>query len=239
MKFGRLPARHNIRTMRGALVMARHLDLLGPPPASGHDYITQVENAVGTNWQMFGNDNVGDCVVADTGHEVMLMTANTSGIVVGTTQDAENYYFAETSGQDSGLDETSDCQLLVKQGITFGGQLFKPLATGMIDPANTAHVQWCCQLFGGVKLGLNWTQQMMDQFNAGQQITPDPNGTVLGGHDVYGLWREQFWIITWGKRCSVSSNFFAGCEEAHALLWRSLDGTPVDQLVADLNAIES
>jgi hypothetical protein len=225
VKFGRKPAVHNRRTFRSGLVLARHLDNLGPAPTATNDYTAAVEKRVGgsSDWGMMGNDNAGDCVFADDGHELMIITANTGEIVIPTTAQILAQYSAETGynpddpSTDNGADETTDCSYLVSNGLLG----YKADDTAMVDPTNLDHVTWLIQLFGACKFGVNWTQQMMDQFNSGQIITADPNGEVLGGHDVPGVLRQgdKWWIVTWGERVPVDPGFIAAAEEAHGLLW--------------------
>jgi intein/homing endonuclease len=62
LKLGKKPARFTRRSMRSALMMARALDPLGPPPAASNDYTA----AVTVPWQVFGNDSLGDCLIEGT-----------------------------------------------------------------------------------------------------------------------------------------------------------------------------
>ena len=87
-KLGRKPALHTRRTMRSALALAGALDPLGDPPAASNDYVA----AVTVPWGMFGNDQLGDCVCADTAHTLMLRTANASSIVVPADADVIKLY---------------------------------------------------------------------------------------------------------------------------------------------------
>ena len=65
--------------------MSRYLipaKLPTPPAEFGHD-------AVIGDWEMLGNDTVGDCVIAGALHETMLWTANGSAeATVSTLKDA-------------------------------------------------------------------------------------------------------------------------------------------------------
>lgn len=241
---------HTSRTMRSALVMARHLDHLGTPPTQSGDWALVADRAVGGNWRLLGNSTVGDCVEADDGHTQILVSANAGpALVVPTAEQIVALYSAETGydpsnpSSDQGTDMTSDCQYMVSTGLLG----HKADATGMIDPTNLEHVRWSVQLFGFARLGVNWTQKQMDEFNAGKVIAGDPNGRVLGGHDVPVVRYEgsRYWIVTWGKLCEVDQLFVASAEEAHALIWSdwfgpngiSPSGVGVSQLVADLAAL--
>ena len=248
MKFGRRPAVHNRRTFRAGLVLARALDTLGPAPAVTTDW-TQ---AVKVPWQMFGNDSLGDCVCADTGHTLMLRTANASSIVVPTDQDVIALYEAvggydpSNPSTDQGCDETAMCQYLETTG--FLGH--KSDATGMVDPANADHVRWSCQLFGHCRLGFDVPAYAMDQFDAGKPWDIDPSGdqTIVGGHDVPAVVidGEFVHVVTWGKLQPMTPAFFAKyVSEAHCELFLDWvkagglapSGFDLDHLAADLKQV--
>lgn len=248
-KFGRKPAVHDLRTFRSGMVMAAHLDDLGPPPAASNDYIAAVDAIVHGNWGVLSNDSIGDCVIADEGHYLMLRTANAGRIVIPSDQQIIQLYSDETGydpadpSTDQGTDETSDCRWMCDHGILG----HKADSTAMVDPTDLDHVKWCVQLFGACKLGVDWTQRQMDQFDAGQTITGDPQGNVLGGHDVpiFRYAGDNFWICTWGRIVPVSRDFVTAAEEAHGLVfgdWVRAQGTApsgfnLAQLDADLKDI--
>ena len=92
-KLGKLPARPDAVKLK----MTRYLvpaELPTPPANFGHD-------AVVGNWQMLGNDTVGDCVIAGGLHETMLWTANGSKQAKADTAAAIKNYSAIT-GYDLG-----------------------------------------------------------------------------------------------------------------------------------------
>lgn len=87
-KLGKLPARPDAVKLK----MTRYLvpaELPTPPANFGHD-------AVVGNWQMLGNDTVGDCVIAGGLHETMLWTANGSKQAKADTAAAIKNYSAIT-----------------------------------------------------------------------------------------------------------------------------------------------
>lgn len=246
MMLGRKPAVHTRRTMRAAIATARRLDALGSPPDASNDYAA----AVTVDWGMLGNDAVGDCVWADTGHTLMLRTANASSIVVPTAADVLAAYSDHTGydpadpSTDHGDDETSACEYLERVG--FLGH--KSNATGVVDPANIDHVKWCVQLFGACRLGVNLPRSAMDQFNDGTAWDDVGDTEILGGHDVplVGYAGDVFTCVTWGRLVPVTRTFVLKyVEEAHSELyfdWIAGQGTApsglsLDQLVADLGAL--
>lgn len=220
MKLGRKPARHTLRTMRSALIMASALDPLGTPPVVSNDYV----GAVSVDWGMFLNDQLGDCVCADTAHSLMLRTANTSSIVIPTDNDvlalyeAVGSYVPGDSSTDNGCVCVDMCQYLENSG--FLGH--KSDATGVVDPQNLDHIRWTIQLFGACRIGLNLPQSAMDQFNSGQAWDVVGSTTDLGGHDVplVGYDGQFFYCVTWGRLQNLTPAFLSKySEEAHSELF--------------------
>ncbi len=253
MKLGRRPPVHNRRTLRGALAMARALDALGSPPAASADYVTAVMKQSPAGWGMDLNDSLGDCVCADSAHQVMLHTANAGTIVVPSNDDVLKLYEAVggykpgDASTDQGCDETAMCQFLMTTGLC--GQT--SAGTGMVDPSNLDHIRWAVQLFGACRLGIMVGQDFIDQFTAGkpwEAPTTDPNA---GGHDVPVVKYDDAYayVVTWGGLQAVSWGLMANgafLDEAHAEVfpdWVATSGNapsgfPLAQLLADLSEVE-
>jgi hypothetical protein len=223
MKFGRKPAVHTRRTMRSALVLAQALAPLGSPPTVSDDYVSAVNKVTGGDWGMMGNDTLGDCVCADSGHQVMIHTANAGTMITPTDADvlalyeAVGGYVPGDAATDQGCDETSMCAYMQATGIA--GQ--KSAGTAMVDPLTLDHIRWAVQLFGACRLGITVGQDSVDQFKGKQPWeapTTDPNA---GGHDVpaVGYDAEYVRVITWGGEQLVAWSLMANpdfLQEAHA-----------------------
>ena len=253
-KYGRKPAVHTKRTMRLALAMARTLDPLGTPPPLSKDYVAAVTNQDPDAWGMMLNDQLGDCVCADTGHRLMLSSANTGAIIIPTNEQIEklyeyvgNYNPADPS-TDQGCDETTMCAFLMKNG--FLGQ--KIAGTGPVDPTNLAHVKWCVELFGACRLGINVPDYFETQFDNGQpwDVEGDPaNANIIGGHDIPIVKYDgtYLYVVTWGQLQPMTpAALLAFTEEAHAELWddwiaasgNAPSGVDLITLIKDLAYIE-
>jgi hypothetical protein len=230
-KLGRRAALHTRRTMVSALALQRALAPLGAPPGVSDDYVAAVDKVTGGDWGMCLNDSLGDCVIADSAHQVMLHTANGGGIVTPSDQDCLAMYVAVggynpnaalVNGEnptDQGCVEVDACQYLQSTGLC--GQ--KSAGTGSVDPANLDHLRWAVQLFGACRLGITVTQSMMDDTDAGNPWTR-ASGAVLGGHDVPIVkYDAQFaYVVTWGKLQAVAWGLVAEqsfLDEAHAEVW--------------------
>ena len=250
MKYGRLAPRHTLRTMRGALALAKAYAPLGAPPSISADYVSAVDKATGGDWGMDGNSRVGDCSIADSSHQIMLHTANAGSIVIPTTAECEALYFRLTGGPDTGLDETTVCEAM--QTIGLAGQ--KSSGSGMLDPARLDHIRWTAQIFGACRLGIIIDQRFQDEFTRGQPWTraADPNSRTRGGHDVpvvkYDT--EYAWVVTWGQLHAVAWSLMADpqfLEEAHCEAWPDFcraggtapSGFDLAGLLAELPAVEA
>lgn len=227
-KRGRLPAVHTRRTMRLALTFHQALASLGAPPTVSDDYVSAVMKASPQGWLCWWNNSLGDCVCEDSGHGLMLRTANASSIIVPTAQDILGLYEAvggykpSDASTDQGCDETSMCQYLMSTGLC--GQ--KAAATGPVDPTNLDHLKWTVQIFGSCRLGVIVDQQMEQQFSAGQpwETAAAANDPNAGGHDVPIVkYDAQYaYVVTWGSLQPVAWPLLAQSaflEEAHCEAW--------------------
>jgi hypothetical protein len=220
-KLGRKPAHFNKQAMQSAIAMDAALRALGPPPASSRDYLA----AVTSPWGMLLNDQLGDCVCADTGHALMLRTSNsTKATVIPTDDDILKLY--ETVGgyvpgeadTDGGCNESDMCHYLVQNG--FLGH--KANSTGHVEPLHTDNLKWCVELFGTCRVGINLPQSALDQNAAGQIWDVKGDSTIVGGHDVPLVKYECDTLIclTWAKPQPMTLEFAKKyIDEAHSELF--------------------
>lgn len=252
MKYGRRPAVHTRRTMRLALAFHKALASLGASPATSDDYVSAVMRQSAQGWICWWNNSLGDCVCEDSGHELMLHTANAGAIVIPASQDILQLYQAVGGYQpgnpstDQGCDEMSMEAYMMATGLC--GQ--KSAATGPVDPSNMDHLRWAVQIFGACRLGISVTDQMMSDFGAGNAWTSFA-GNVEGDHDVPIVkYDAQYaYVVTWGKLQPVAwplvanSNFL---EEAHLSVWPDFvkaggttpAGFSLQQMLDDAQAVE-
>lgn len=237
--------------MLGGFALVRALDPLGIPPPVSDDYVKAVNAQTAGDWGMYLNDSLGDCVIADCAHQVMLHTANAGKIVLPTDADALATYEAvggynpADPSTDQGCDESAACAYMQSTGIA--GQ--KSAGSGMIDPSNLDHIRWTVQLFGACRLGISVTDDMMQQFSAGEPWV-ELTGNVEGGHDVPIVQYDmQFaYVVTWRKLQPVAWSLVANgqwLDEAHGEVWPDFlnasglapSGFNLAQLLNDLPAI--
>lgn len=215
-KTGLRPSVHTAHTMRRALALAPFLDALGTPPSASTDYVSAVIKQSQRGWGMYMNgpdpdmpagvpaEGIGDCVCADTCHQIMLHTANAGSIVIPSNMDclalykAVGGYVVGDESTDQGCDESSMCEYLMTTGVA--GQ--KSAGTGMIDPKNIDHIKWAIQIFGACRLAIIVDEAMEEQFAGGQPWTTaaaanDPNAS---GHDFLAVDFDgsALYGVTWG-----------------------------------------
>ncbi len=219
---GKLPPRFTLRAMRSAIAMSATLDALGPPPPSSNNYMAAVAKIP---CQMYGNDECGDCVEADTGHTLTIRTANAAiATVVPTKNDVLDLYcvfgYDPARGKDPGTDELSMCEYLKATG--FLGHKLDDSAS--IDPQNLDHIKWAIQLFGSCRVGWALPDYAEQQFNYKQpwHRVPGVSQHSSGGHDTPLVHYEgdDFFTTTWGRWMQPVTRVFIKhfCEEARAEL---------------------
>ena len=245
LKLGRKPALHNAHTMRSALRMAAALDTLGPPPATSTDWTAKVNAATGGSWGLHLNDQLGDCVIADSANAVMIVSANSGKIIIPTDAECQAAYTA-VGGYDGVPGDASDAGLVEVEAMAYlrstGLAGVKLEAYGSLDPRNLDHVKWSIELYGGVRFGFDLPQSAEEQFNAGQNLTYVPGSPSLGGHDMRGVRCAPGWIalLTWGRCVWASEEFVQRlADEAHGELYEGWSPAGVDHatLRADLARI--
>lgn len=254
-KRGRRPAFHSLRTMKSALALAPLLDALGTAPAKCNDYTAAVKKQAPLGWGVFLNDRLGDCVCADSCHQVMLHTANAGTIVIPTDDQCEALYEAVggyvpgNPSTDQGCDEAAMCQYMQTTGIA--GQ--KSAGSGAVDPTNIEHIKWSILIFGALRTGIVVDQQMEEQFSNNQPWTTaaNPNDPDAGGHDVpfVDYDSEYAYAVTWGGLQPIAwplvlnPNFMDECHAEAYPDWIRAGGTApsgfdLQGLLAKLQQVE-
>lgn len=217
MKLGRLPAKHDARTLK----LAAYLGDLPPAPPS----VNWMQSV--TQWPMYLNDQIGDCTIAAAAHLIGEWTADSkqSEVLIANPQVLKAYEavsgYDPTSGQnDNGAAELDVLKYWRKKGI--GGH--RILGYVSVDPTNVEHVKLANHLFGGAYIGLNLPISCQTQ----DIWSVPPTGLVgqgapgsWGGHAVNTGAYDDTGIVccTWGKPKRMTWDFFAAyCEEVWAVL---------------------
>jgi hypothetical protein len=237
--------------MRAGWSLLQALDPLGPAPVVSNDYVAAVLKQSPGGFGVMLNNSIGNCVCADSGHQVMIHTANAGTIIIPTDNDilalyeAVGGYNPADPSTDQGCDETAMCQYMESTGLC--GQ--KSAGTAMVDPARIVHLKWSAQLFGACRLGITVTDDMMTAFGTGQPWTTY-SGNVDGGHDVpiVKYDSEYAYVITWGQLQAVAWSLVADpkfLQESHAEVFPDFisaggtapNGFDLQALLADLQEV--
>ena len=167
-KTGLVPTpRHRLAA---ALWAGSYLATLPKPPAN-RVYTNKVKD-----WCMCGNDQYGDCVVAEeSNYKRLISTATGAPEVEIPSQNTINWYFAATGGRDEGMN-IEDCivRMATVPMVDQNNKQHFDGKPGAIDYTNQREVQSAIQYFKGIKIGVAAGQLQNTQ--AGSQ-----NGWVLSG----------------------------------------------------------
>lgn len=204
---GKAPAIHDPRD----LVFARYRTTPLPklPSQFGHEGLVK-------SWGMLANDRVGDCYVAGSMHETMLLNAE-GGKTVLFTDDCAIKDYSGITGYDGtpATDKGTQC----RDGFKYRQQ------TGLIDAAGVRHkigpfgtlpvgdinrLLEALYIFGTVGIGVQLPTSAMDQFNAGKPWSVVRGSSIEGGHYVPVVAkRDMIYIVTWERLVPVTNAFIA------------------------------
>lgn len=225
-KKGRKPALFNMHSMRAMHAALDHMALLGVPPAASNDYVSPVDKHTGGDWGMMLNNSQGDCTCADSGHTLMLRSANTSTMIVTADSVIQTMYSAVSGFDprrpaltDNGAEETTVCRYMETVGLMGHKSVASaPLFGGKCAAHQLDLIRWTVQMFGHCRIGVDLPNSAEEQFDAG--LPWDINGdlTIDGGHDVpiVKYDGQYFYCVTWGKLQRITIPWMLRfCEEAH------------------------
>jgi hypothetical protein len=231
-----------------------------PPLFPAQSWLTKVPS-----WPMYGNDVVGDCVLAYVGHQIQIWESwNSPNVAPPTKAQIEGAYSAIT-GWVPGDPSTDNGAVIIdvlnywrKTGIA--GR--KILAYAQITPGDVRMIRESVKLFGGTCLGvaLPASAQTQTIWTRPKLITGEGAPGSWGGHCVPAgaynwLYHNSFnpnwpWIhetvITWGAEMLVGDGFlYAYNDEAYAVFseeWLDAKGTDPEgfdraALLADLKDV--
>lgn len=211
-----------------------------PSPPSAVSWSTKI-----ASWPMMLNDTYGDCVEAGKGHMVMVFSTYGRGqTVVPSDSLIKNTYFAETGGQDTGLDIPTSLNYWAKNPLD--GDVLTAWATIQAYDLNATCL--AASLFGGTTHGVNLPQNCFDFIDKGLPWTdvsqqPDPNM----GHDIIMVDYDSFGpvYITWGQKQKASWAWHQKyVNESYMLLGQDWTQSPIappgialTDLIADFRAM--
>lgn len=232
---------------RAKLQLHNYLGKALPPPPQSVDWSI----AVSTDFPMFANDRLGDCTCAAMGNAVMVITANGDGLVTPSDDDVVKayevvgHYDPNDPNTDQGATELDAMRFMVDNGLA--GVRCDAFAD--VDHTNLEQFKQSISLMGFGYIGVQITQEDMDDFQANRAWQSLNLDNVLGGHAlcVVGYDDTGITVITWGQRQNATWGWFeTHCDEAHCCIFfpwvvnsmnTSPDGFDKAQLEADLKAL--
>jgi hypothetical protein len=247
LKLGKLPARHDPRT----LLLASYVTPQLPTPPASADLTAKV----GNNWGMMENDQIGDCTCAAAGHLLMEWTANAGKKMFRPTDkqivaaySAITGYNPATGANDNGAVEIDVLNYWRQSGIA--GHMIGAYVA--LEPSNHNHIMDAVYIFEGCYIGLQMPVSAQAQVQNHQPWSVPPGGPTgdgrpgsWGGHAVpiVAYDARGLTCVTWGALQRMTWTFWqAYCEEAYAILSADLftkkkttpQGFNLQQLQADL-----
>lgn len=216
LKLGKLPVRHDVRTLR----LPHYVDRAAlPPPPSALDLTRPVGD-----WPMYANDRLGDCTTAAAGHMIEVWTAAAQGsaeeISERSVVDAfERVKLVDPATGEEGAVELDVLKLWRKTGI--GGHRIGAFAS--VPVHDDELVQTAAYLFGGLYIGLQLpeTAQDQDTWDWTHRLDGPAAPGSWGGHavDVVGYDGRGLTVVTWGRLQAMTWPFWARyCDEAYCIL---------------------
>ena len=182
--------------------LANYLRASLPAPPASCDYSPAAVRALA---QMYGNDALGDCVIAGGYHIVGVETSNAGNAYIATEKQIEKDYGAiggyvpGDPSTDQGCDEVTAMNYWQEHGFADGT---RPLGWLALDPSDVTEVMQALHLFENCMFGVELPDGWVNPFPSASGFTwdvagsPDPdNGhCYIGcGYDARGIK-----ISTWG-----------------------------------------
>jgi hypothetical protein len=252
--YGRRPPK-NAPALRLASFLQREV----PAHPVAEDYLAKL-----SDWQLLGNDRVGDCNAVTWANLRRLVTATLATESYPSQEQVWQFYRTQNpdfdpngSASGSGPGSSADQGMDVQTGLEYlrahgGPDGVKAVAFAKVDPANVDEVKAALAIFGGLWLGVMVLDANEREFAAGKPWTNVRGARVVGGHAILGGgYDEDIKFITWAKETGFTPSFWNGeadgsplVEEAWIVIWPEHLGTRgfelgVDQaqLAADYQAL--
>jgi hypothetical protein len=225
------------------------------------DYLAKL-----SDWQMLGNDKVGDCNAVTWANMRRLVTATLTTEYYPTQEQVYQFYQTQNPGFDpngtsgtNGPGSQDDQGMDIQTGLEYlhangGPDGVKAVAFAKVDHTNIAEVKAALAIFGGLWLGVEVLDANQQQFADGRPWTDVSGSPIDGGHAILGggyTAHSGIKFITWAQETEFARSFWNGVvkgtslvEESWVVIWPEHLGTRefqqgVDQatLAADYQAL--
>lgn len=204
MKFclGKLPARPPQGLKFADVINAAALPT--PPATFGHQSLV-----ADGNFDILGNDSVGDCTIAGAAHEHMLWTmeGGTARAHFSTKYVLADYSaitgYDGTAATDTGADIQQVAAYRQKIGIQdVTGFRHKIDSFASLRVGDISQVALATYIFGAAGIGVELPSSAQAQFMAGVPWSVVPGDKIDGGHYIPCVGRDangNYLFVSWGK----------------------------------------
>jgi hypothetical protein len=157
------------------------------------------------SWPMYLNDSLGDCVIAEIGHQIESASFDADGTAMLVTDQDILAGYEAVGGYVPG-DPATDNGCVIQDALAYwrstgiGGH--KCVAFASADLGNQAELMQGVAAFGSLDIGISVSQGDMDAFESGRPWdTSYSAGSVLGGHavEVVAYDQDGGLVVTWGQ----------------------------------------
>lgn len=193
-RFGKLPPKIDYRTLNFGTYLKDDI----PAPPSETNLLVRVCANLKHDPQylfpMFANDTLGDCTIAGMAHGVTVYHGMVSQEHVPAQSEVIRIYNHLTGGVDSGLYLLD----VIKYWRGTGIEESKIYAYANVSPHNHEHVKQAIAIFGGLFMGFQCQEKVLDEFRARKPWQPGKK--INAGHAVYvaGYDYSGVEVLTWG-----------------------------------------
>jgi hypothetical protein len=200
---GKLPAQPGRKQLR----FASFTPALPAPPDT-QDWLSQV-----TDWPMYGNDRLGDCVEACACHQIEQFTQYGQGKLVKVNDQTPIDLYSAVAGYVPG-DPSTDQGTYVQDMLAYwrksGVAGHQIVAYASLDVGNLTQVKQAIAIFGSACIGFNFPRSAMDQFNQGRPWDVVAGDPLDGGHCVLVGAYDQTYLdtVTWGATQRMTYPFW-------------------------------
>jgi hypothetical protein len=174
---------------------------------------------------LYGNDSVGDCVIAGAYHEGSIWLQKTSNIVQVESDSNALKAYSEATGYvpgDDSTDQGTDMQKFMVWWATVGlpvgtlGGRRKIVASVETDPRHLDDLQLAAFECGGASIGVMLRKNVYPDLSPSPDVWDfDSNSEEAGLHCVTLTGRktsEKTWpILSWGRKYYVTDAFLQNC----------------------------
>lgn len=201
LKLGKRAPDHS----KPALLLGPHLHTVAHPDK--RDWLSKV-----TDWPMYGNDSLGDCVWAMIGHAIEAWTAYSTGAPVEVPEAALIKGYSDVTGYDPS-DPSTDQGTVLQDALSYwkksGIAGHKILAFAKVDHYNPDEIKAALDVFGALMVGIQCPTSAMDQFNAGEPWDVVRGSTIEGGHAIHvgAFDPTRYELVTWAKVQDMTNLF--------------------------------